>query len=149
MKVTKTLRRICVLALLTSAFLVLGEGAGVKAQSQDACGCLDDRTSCYSDAQSSRSQCDQSAASQYDSCTANAYDSAGSCQENCYYDYYWSGGYYDLNDCYNQCGEQMNDELSYCGEMFNSELSSCASSEYQDYRFCDEMYDDCIIHCPI
>ncbi|HEX8688100.1 MAG TPA: hypothetical protein VF736_09365 [Pyrinomonadaceae bacterium] len=149
MRVTKTLRRICVLALLASAFMLAGERGGVSAQSQDACGCLDDRTACYDGAHDSRDQCDQTAASQHDACVSNAYQGVDSCDQDCYYDYYYGGGYSDLNDCYNQCAAQVYDEVGFCDAMYNSDLSSCASEEYSATRFCDEEYNDCIIHCPI
>jgi hypothetical protein len=149
MKVTKTLRRICVLALLAFAFMFVGERAGVNAQSQDACGCLDDRDDCYSEAQNSRYQCEQSASSSYDSCVSNAYQSQDSCSQTCYYDYYYNGGGGDPNECYYACSEAASEEVSFCGEMYNSDLASCSSEEYSAERSCDDEYNYCIVHCPI
>jgi hypothetical protein len=148
MKVTKTLRKICILALLASAFMLTGERAGVNAQSQDACGCLDDRNTCYNDAEQSRYQCDQTAMSEHDSCVDGAYQGEDYCNFDCFYDYYYNGGG-DPNDCYRECGEARNDEVNFCDQTYNSEISSCVSEEYSAHHSCDDEYNYCIIHCPI
>jgi hypothetical protein len=148
MKVPRLLRRVCILALLVSAFMLLGEREGVKAQGGGNCDCNGQLAACYGAADDNHDQCMQTAYWQYDACTSSAYAGVEPCQQGCVYDYYWSGGQYDLGSCYNQCSEQMYDELDMCTSSYYSDNASCDTSRYWDQQLCGDEYDFCLSHCP-
>jgi hypothetical protein len=148
----KILKRACVLALLVFALAAVEKDAGASARSVvrafDDCtdNCASNRDACNDNVNWLYEACTQQADLGLSSCEYSAGSSGNSCDDDCWWDAYWSGQ--DPQSCYSSCQEQYNNEIQSCAMEYNSELGSCSSEKSSAMEGCSDDYTYCVNHCP-
>jgi hypothetical protein len=146
----KILKRACVLALLVFALAAVERDAGAAAKPAafDDCtdNCASNRDACNDNVNWLYEACTQQADLGLSACEYDAGSSGNSCDDDCWWDAYWSGQ--DPQSCYSGCQNEYNNQIQSCAMEYNSELGSCSSEKSSGMEGCSDDYTYCVNHCP-